>query len=89
VSYARKQPGASHVYVYATGALVDGGGGGRFAIELQDYVCQDCALAVAGSVHCDTPEAMARHLEAHVSAGHDVPGAALERLRAEATGGGA
>lgn len=48
--------------------------------------CCDCVL-VAGSVYLPTPVEMLAHLDQHIAAGHQVPRAAIERLRLEAEGG--
>jgi len=68
MSYARKGLHGSDVYVYATG---------------NDWVCHECSLAGAGSVHCTSSEDMIHHLTIHGARGEEVPRAAFERLETD------
>lgn len=71
MSYCRKSPGESDVYVY----LANGG-----------FVCFDCSLywpSYRGPLTHTEPsfQAILQHLQLHIDAGHHVPEAALTKLR--------
>jgi hypothetical protein len=81
MSYCRKEPGVSDVYVYTDG---------------EQIICSDCSLTELPP-HREPPygDGIAKHIErtaagmlrhllgAHIAAGHLVPAAAIERLRRE------